>query len=206
MAVKRIGLLGGSFDPVHLAHIALAKTAYLALQLDEVQLIPAANPWQRGRLVASGPHRLAMLELATRGQPCLRVNPIEIERGGSTYTIETIEQLPQNARYSWLLGADQLTNFCTWHRWEDIAQLVELVVAQRPGSTLTVPAELAEHLAAIGCSLKELPMQPMPVSSSEIRERLQTGQPADDLLDGAVAQYIKQNHLYQPPTASAPAV
>lgn len=206
MAIKKIGLLGGSFDPVHLAHIALADTAYRLLRFDEVQLIPAANPWQRNALRASGEHRLAMLDLATRGRPQLHINPLEIQRGGKTYTIDTLEELPSGPLYSWILGADQLANFCTWHRWQDIAAHVQLVVAQRPGSRLSVPEELERHLAGLGTCIQELPFEPMPVSASDIRQRLALGLPTDGLLDVAVAQYIQQNHLYQPPSASALAV
>lgn len=206
MVIKKIGLFGGSFDPVHVAHIALAETACQVLQLDELQLIPAANPWQRKPLIASASHRLSMLNLAIHARPKLSVNPLEIERGGHSYTIDTLEALPKTAQYSWLMGADQLVNFCTWHRWKDITQLAQLIVAQRPGSALEVPTELAQHLINTGSHIKELPFQPMPISASDIRQRLAQGQPVDGLLDVAVAQYIQQNHLYQPPAASTLAV
>lgn len=197
----KIGLLGGSFDPVHLAHVALACSARLTLNLDEVQLIPAADPWQRKPLAAKASHRLAMLELAVREQPHLRINPIEIQRGGKTYTIDTLHQLPQGSDYHWILGADQLANFCTWQCWQEIADLVRLVVAQRPGSTLAVPRPLREHLSHRNRPLINLPFPPMPVSSTLIRQLLADDQPTDGLLDVAVAQYIQQNGLYLPPAA-----
>ena len=130
--MKRIGLLGGSFDPVHLAHVALAQSALSALALEQVQLIPTANPWQREALQATPAQRLDMLALAIADQPGLAVNPIEIERGGATYTIDTLRALPGDARYVWLLGADQLANFCTWRAWDEIAERVDMAVAVRP--------------------------------------------------------------------------
>jgi len=162
-----------------------------------VQLIPAANPWQRAALNATAEHRLAMLELAIAGHPGLAVNPIEIERGGATYTIDTLRALPQDARYAWLLGADQLANFCTWRNWRDISSLVDLAVATRPGTALSAPAELAQWLQEQGHTLQELPFPPMPVSASEIRQRLAQGESTDGLLDASVAAYIAAHKLYR---------
>lgn len=195
--MKRIGLLGGSFDPVHVAHIALARSALQALDLAEVQLIPAANPWQRAALHATAQQRRDMLELAIDGHPGLAVNPIEIDRGGATYTIDTLRALPRDARYVWLLGADQLANFCTWHDWQDIARQVDLAVATRPGTALSAPPALAEHLRSLGRDLQELPFSPMPVSASQIRQRLAQGESTEGLLDPAVTAYIAAHHLYR---------
>ena len=201
MGIKKIGLLGGSFDPVHLAHTALAETARKHLALDELQLIPAANPWQRQALAANPEHRLAMLALAIAGKPGLRINPIEIERGGKTYTIDTLEQLPQGAEYFWVLGSDQLANFCSWHRWEDIARQVRLAVAERPGDNSHAPIPLQRLLEQAGKSLIRLPFEASPVSASDIRRRLAEGLPVDGLLDSAVTQYIRQHGLYLATTA-----
>ena len=195
--MKRIGLLGGSFDPVHVAHVALARNALQTLGLAAVQLIPAANPWQRAALHATGEQRCDMLELAIAGQDGLVVNPIEIERGGPTYTIDTLRALPRDSRYVWLLGADQLANFCTWRNWRDIASLVDLAVATRPGTPLKPPAELSAWLDEHGHRLEELPFAPMAVSASEIRRRLAAGESTDGLLPPAVAAYIAAHQLYR---------
>lgn len=202
MAVKKkIGLLGGSFDPVHLAHIALAETALHALELNEVQLVPASDPWQRRPLSATGEQRMAMLAIAIRGLPRLGVNPVEIQRGGKTYTIDTLRQLPGAAVYYWILGADQLENFCSWHEWREIIGLVTLAVAQRPGSPLAAPQALLSELNNQGRSLIELPFQPTPISATIIRHRIAASEATDGLLDVAVAQYIEQNGLYRAPVA-----
>lgn len=193
---KKTGLLGGSFDPVHVAHIALADAAYHTLGLDSVQLIPAGNPWQRAPLAASAHHRLAMLKLAAGQRTWLHINPIEISRSGPTYTIDTIEQLSQDSDYYWILGSDQLENFCSWHRWRDIAQRVSLVVARRPGTSLTAPEPLEEYLNSLGQAVIHLPFNPQAVSATEIRTRLAQGKCADHFLDPAVAAYIRHHRIY----------
>ncbi len=197
MALKKIGLLGGSFDPVHLAHTALAITALDILQLDELQLIPAANPWQRTALQATASQRLAMLKLAIKDLPGLSVNPVEIERGGPTYTIDTLRQLPAHAEYYWILGADQLDNFCSWREWEEIVQRVHLAVAQRPQTPVMAPMALAERLKALNRRMLELPFEPMSISATAIRQRVANGEPVQDLLNAAVAQFIARHKLYQ---------
>lgn len=193
---KRIGLLGGSFDPVHEAHIALALAALRTLGLDEIQLIPAAAPWQRGNLKAAPEHRLRMLEIVAAKHPGLTTNPIEIERGGATYTVDTLRAMPCGPHYVWLLGADQLANFCTWRAWREIAERVTLAVAVRPGTPLRAPDELAAWLADHHRTLEQLPLQPLDVSASDIRARLASGAPTPGLLDPDVAAYIAAHHLY----------
>ncbi|MBV7486988.1 nicotinate (nicotinamide) nucleotide adenylyltransferase [Bordetella sp. BOR01] len=197
MGVNRIGLLGGSFDPVHLAHLALARAALDELHLAQVQFIPAANPWQRAPLRAAPRHRLRMIELAIDGQSRLAANPIELERGGATYTIDTLRALPANANYVWLLGTDQLANFCSWHQWQAIVERVDLAVATRPGTPLAPPAELAAWLATHGRVLAELPFTPMAVSASDIRDRLAQGKATTGLLPPQVASYIADHGLYR---------
>lgn len=193
---KKIGLLGGSFDPVHRTHIALAETAHHALGLDEVQLIPAGNPWQRAPLTADTHHRLAMLQLVAKKHPWLGVNGIEIDRSGPTYTIDTLKALDPDPHYYWILGTDQLNNFCSWHEWRDIVKRVHLVVAQRPGSSSELPKQLERHLHAIDRTLIHLPFSPQAVSATEIRKRLAQGKTADEFLDPAVSAYIRQHQLY----------
>lgn len=194
--MSRIGLLGGSFDPVHLAHVALARTALHALGLSQVQLIPAGSPWQRAPLQASPAQRCEMIRLAIADEPGMSLNTLEIERTGATYTVDTIRALPADVRYVWLLGADQLVNFCTWKDWREIAARVDLAVATRPGTPLAAPGELAQYLEQAGRQLEELPFSDMPISASEIRRRLAQDLPVDDLLAKPVYQYVRAHHLY----------
>ena len=200
-APRRTGLLGGSFDPVHNAHLALATTARRHLQLDTVQLLPAAAPWQREPLGAAAIHRVAMLEAAVAGLPGIEVNTVEVARGGPTYTVDPLRALgagdePQHTYY-WVLGSDQLVNFCTWHQWDEIARRVRLAVAVRPGSQLSPPAELAALLATLSSPLLPLPMAPIEISATDIRRRVAAGQSIDGLTPPAVADYIQTHHLYR---------
>lgn len=197
----RIGLLGGSFDPVHFAHIALANRALSELKLDQVQLIPAGQPWQRPLLGALPDDRVQMIKLGINKQPGLSVNTVEIDRTGPTYTIETLESLPQGPEYFWVLGADQLANFCTWRRWSEIVSRVQLVVAQRPGSDQTAPPELASWLDAHNKRLIHLPFEPHDISASEIRKRIARGESTSDFLPEAVGQYITARGIYRQHTA-----
>jgi len=205
MAVRpgRIGLLGGSFDPVHTAHIALAKSARSTLDLDQVQLIPAANPWQREPLKASSQHRLAMLDLAIKRCNWLAINTIEIDRGGKTYTVDTLRNLPLHNQYYWIMGSDQLRNFCTWQSWQEITERVVLAVAHRPGSPPQAPRALQRYLDMLGREIVSLPLPVLEISATEIRDQLAQGlTPSNNMLDDDVMTYISTHGLYQAPSGS----
>jgi len=197
-ATSRVGLLGGSFDPIHRAHIELAKTALTVLDLDQVQLLPARQPWQKLDLSASAEDRLAMIKIAIDKIEGLAVNTIELDRAGKTYTLDTLHELPSNQEYFWIMGADQLQNFPTWHQWRDIAKLVTLAVAQRPGSKFAIPQLLQEQIDAGQARVQTIDFEPMDISSSQLRLTLQTRQTSAQWLDPAVADYITKKRLYQP--------
>jgi len=193
----RIGLLGGSFDPVHRAHVTLARTALSTLKLDQVQLIPAGQPWQRPPLGASTDERVDMIKLTINNLSGIFVNQVEIDRIGPTYTIETLESLPVGPEYFWILGADQLANFCTWRRWQEIVSRVQLVVAQRPGSDLIAPPALASWMDAHHKRLIHLPFEPLDISANEIRQRIARGESTAEFLNESVGQYITARGLYR---------
>ncbi|CAM3454057.1 putative nicotinate-nucleotide adenylyltransferase [Bordetella sputigena] len=195
--MKRIGLLGGSFDPIHVAHIALARAALHELDLSQVQLIPAAAPWQRQPLQATAAQRCEMVRLAIADEPDIALNTAEIDRGGPTYTVDTVSALPAGHRYVWLLGSDQLANFCTWRDWQTIADRVDLAVATRPGTPLDPPPALQDLLAAQGRRVEILPFAEIPVSASAIRDRLAHGLPVDGMLPETVYRYIRTHQLYR---------
>lgn len=198
---RRTGLLGGSFDPVHYAHLGLAQAALQHLDLDLIELLPAAAPWQRQPLGASAAHRLAMLNLAVADVAQLYINTLELERDGPTYTVDTLRLLgageDANHAYTWLLGSDQLANFCTWQGWREIIRRVTLAVARRPGSPLQAPAELAAELRAHDRQLLELPFTPSTISATAIRQRMAAGLSLEGLTPPAVAQYIHTHSLYR---------
>jgi nicotinate-nucleotide adenylyltransferase len=197
-AVKRIGLLGGTFDPVHNAHVALARVALDTLALDELRWVPTGEPWQKTRRITSGAHRIAMLQLAMAGEPRFVLERCEIERAGPSYTIDTVRELRQrepDAQWFLIVGQDQFTNLPTWHAWGELLSLVTLAVAARPGTSPTVDPHILGHIYQV------LPLGPMDVSATAIRERRACGESIDALVPHEVARYIEQNALYLPDRA-----
>ncbi len=198
----RIGLFGGSFDPVHDAHLALARLALDALQLDELRWIPAGQPWQKARAMAPAADRAAMVRLAIEGEARFALAPIELERAGPSYTIDTVRALQAvqpGCTWFLLIGEDQYARFDTWHAWRELLGLVTLAVAGRRPPGASVWPGVAEELRRAPHAVVALPE--MPVSSTDIRERLARGIPIDDLVPPKVADYIAAHHLYGPTSA-----
>ena len=198
LAAKRIGLLGGTFDPVHNAHLALACVALDTLALDQLRWVPTGEPWQKTRRITPAAHRVAMLELAIGGEPRFVIERCEIERTGPSYTLDTVRELrlrEPGAQWCLILGQDQFSNVHTWHGWTQLLSLVTLAVAARPGAAPAANAQVE------GRAYQVLPMPPMDVSASAIRERVARGEPIDDLVPPAVARYIGRHGLYLPERA-----
>ncbi len=191
---RRVGLFGGSFDPVHEAHLALARSALAALALDELRWIPAGQPWQKARTMTPALHREAMLRLAIEGEPRFVLDRIELERSGPSYTIDTVRELAAREPGSeWLLliGADQYAGLHTWREWRELLGLVTLAVANRPGERPAADAEVARHPHAV------VPLPLLDVSATEIRERTAGGQDISKLVPPQVARYIEIHGLYK---------
>ncbi|WP_119154946.1 nicotinate-nucleotide adenylyltransferase [Caldimonas tepidiphila] len=192
--LPRIGLLGGSFDPVHCAHLALARLALARLELDELRWLPVGHAWQKARVLTAAVHRCAMVGLAIADEPRFVIDRREVERDGPTYTIDTLRELQDRTEADWFLviGQDQYGALDSWRDWQAVVRRVTLAVAGRAGS---VPSP-APALAALPHRVVELPLPPMPLSSTEIRARAARGEPLDGLVPPAVARYIAQHHLY----------
>ena len=196
---RRIGLYGGSFDPVHRAHLALARSALDDIPLDELRWVPAGQPWQKAHRLAPVDDRLAMLRLALAdpadGDARYRIEPCELARTGPSYTIDTVEPLQQRepgAHWFLLIGQDQHAGLHTWHRWRELLDRVTLAVAVRTDTALRpVDPEVARH------GHIALSMPPMAVSSTLLRERARAGAPLDDLVPPGVARYIESRRLYR---------
>jgi len=193
--MKRVGLFGGSFDPVHNAHVALARTALAQLRLGELRWIPVGQPWQKARRLAAAADREAMVRLAIAGEPRFVLDRVELRRSGPTFTLDTVRDLiaaePGNEWFL-ILGQDQYASLHTWHGWRELLGLVTLAIANRPGAALAVNPQIGKA----GHQAVPLPM--MDVSSTEVRRRVAAGEPIADLVPGTVARYIEQHRLYSP--------
>jgi nicotinate-nucleotide adenylyltransferase len=188
----RVGVFGGSFDPVHVGHLKAAETCHAAASLDVVLFVPAASqPLKPHGPIASAQDRLRMLDLALEGRSELAVCPIEIERGGVSYTVETLRELtgsrPDDRLYL-ILGADALADLQNWREPNEICRLATLLVVDRPGTTFA--GQWSE------ASVIHVAMEPIDVSSSEIRSRLSRGESIENLVPPAVAAFIADKGLY----------
>ncbi|MES2958744.1 MAG: nicotinate-nucleotide adenylyltransferase [Pseudomonadota bacterium] len=193
--MRRIGLLGGTFDPVHNAHVALACIALDTLALDELRWVPAGDPWQKTRRITSNIHRLAMLKLALAGEPRFVLERCEIDRVGPSYTLDTVKALRErepDAQWFLVVGQDQFANLHTWHGWQELLSLVTLAIAARPGAAQLADAQVQAQAYQV------LPLPSMDVAATAIRERVARGERVDHLLPPAVARYIGQHGLYLP--------
>jgi nicotinate-nucleotide adenylyltransferase len=211
-----VALLGGSFDPVHNGHVALAALFAQLLQPDELRIIPAGNPWQKaGGLKASGEQRLAMLELAfAQAALPVKIDRQEIERTTPTYTIDTLRhvraELGPAASLVFLMGADQLQKLDTWRDWRALFELAHIGVAARPGYALAgadLPSAVAQEFLLRQGSLDQLRSTPsghgylaqtldVDISATQVRAALQRGEQASALISPVVLDYIQQHHLY----------
>ncbi len=211
-----VGLLGGSFDPIHLGHLQLARDALKQLPLDEIRFIPAAQPWQKGPMTAAE-HRARMVQLAIAGEPRFALDMHEIQRGGTTYTIDTLRDLRlalPDCPLVLIMGSDQFARFDTWHSWKQLIETAHIAVAQRAGISLqqgpALRAALDAHrgnAASIagrgGGSIVEFAMTPVEVSATEVRRLLrepastERAQRLSAMVPAVVLDYIESHHLYR---------
>ncbi len=192
--MKRVGLFGGSFDPVHNAHVALARLALEQLQLDEVRWIPAGQPWQKTRVLTSGADREAMVRLAVAGESRFVVDRSELRRRGVSYTLDTVRELAAaepGTEWVLILGQDQYVSLHTWRDWRELVAMVTLAIATRPDAQ---PAA-NDQIAKVPHHMVNLPM--MDISSTEVRRRVAAGESIATLVPPAVASYIERRQLYR---------
>ncbi|MFY9510983.1 MAG: nicotinate-nucleotide adenylyltransferase [Rubrivivax sp.] len=195
----RIGLFGGSFDPVHGAHVALARSALVDLRLDSVRWVPAGQPWQKGRAITEAVHREAMVRLAIAGESRFVLDRIELERQGPSYTLDTVRALQATMPgHDWflLIGQDQYAGLHTWNAWQDLLPRVTLAVANRPGPMAAV------HPEVLRFPHRSVPLAMLDISSTDIRSRCATGQDISQLVPPEVARYIDQHRLYRAASGS----
>lgn len=200
--MNKIGLFGGTFDPIHQGHLNIASAFLQQLALDSVIFLPAGDPYHKISSGTPAAQRLAMVELAIAGYPDFAVSDCDMVRDGPTYTYDTIQVFRQhfpNSELYWLLGMDSLMQLHTWKRWQDWVRQVHIVVAARAGVRLADTPQalhswLKQAMADGTFHLLDTPLYPF--SSSEIRDQLRRQQPHEGV-PAAVYRYIVRNHLYQ---------
>lgn len=204
---RRIGVLGGTFDPPHLAHLAIAEEAREALGLERVAFVPAGQPWQKAdRLVTPGPLRLAMVERAVAGNPAFSVDRSDLDRAGPTYTVDTLADVasrePAGTELWFIVSAEALAGLHTWREPDRVVALAHLCVVPRGGIAADAAAFLARVPAATG-RLVVLDRPRLDISSTEIRERVRVGRSIRYLVPDGVVDLIAQYALYRPEPAAA---
>ncbi len=197
-AIARIGIFGGTFDPVHIGHLVAAVNARHALSLDRVLLVVANEPWQKVglRTVAPAADRLAVVEAAVAGTPGLEASDLEVARGGVSYTADTVAELAASnpgAELFLIVGADVVSGLATWERLEEVRDGVVLVVVNRPGTRQVVvgPGGPIPDWRAVS-----IEMPALEISSTDLRERAASGRPLDYLIPGPAIRGIRERGLY----------
>ncbi|MCY3863050.1 MAG: nicotinate-nucleotide adenylyltransferase [bacterium] len=189
--MSRIGIFGGTFDPIHVGHLAVAGWVRAELDLDRVELVVANEPWQKLDRPQLSPaqDRLAMVQAAVDGIEGVVASSVEIDRGGLTYTVDTLEAFradnPESSLFL-ITGSDAAGGLDTWRRFEEIAAMAEVVVVDRPGAMGDRPP--VAHMV-VDCPLVDL-------SSTQVREWADAGQPLDGLVPPAALAYCRQKRLY----------
>lgn len=198
----RIGILGGTFDPVHAGHIFVAEEARIRLSLDRVLFIPAGNPWfKTDHGITSAEHRIEMVRLAIAKHERFSISTVEVERGGPSFTVETLDELLTTVGahdYYLILGRDSFTELPMWKEPERIIGMCTLVVVPRIGTNLPELEDVASKIEGLSREKVVTLDSPMiGISSSGIRERVEHGLPIDYLVPGAVENYIVAHDLYR---------
>lgn len=196
---RRIGIIGGTFDPVHIGHLIIAEESRCRLDLEKVVFIPAGQPPHKpSEPIASAEHRYAMTVLATRDNPAFEVSRIEMERPGPSYTVDTIEELRSTCRdeveFFFIVGADSLLEILTWHQPERLINLCRIVAATRPGYDQAEAERLLPRAYLERTVFLDAPS--VDISSTELRERVASGTPIRYLVPRDVEEYILKNGLY----------
>ncbi|MET9488030.1 MULTISPECIES: nicotinate-nucleotide adenylyltransferase [unclassified Nocardia] len=199
---RKLGVMGGTFDPIHHGHLVAASEVADRFELDEVLFVPTGQPWQKAdRYVSPAEDRYLMTVIATASNPSFSVSRADIERGKKTYTVDTLRELRElyaDADLYFITGADALASILTWQDWAELFELAKFVGVTRPGYELNID-HLAEHLSdfpADAITMIEIPA--LAISSSECRRRASEGRPVWYLVPDGVVQYISKRHLYVP--------
>ena len=198
----RLGIFGGTFDPIHIGHLAVAEEARVVLCLDEVLFLPAGQPWfKEGQEVSDATHRIAMVELAIASNPYFRASDMEISRPGPTYTLDTLRELRREvgpgAEMDLLLGLDALSELDRWHLPDQVLDMATVIGIRRPGFEGFDAAKLAALSPDGSAEVTMLPGPMMDISGLELRRRVSQGRSIRYLVPGDVEAYINEHGLYR---------
>ena len=194
---QRVGVFGGAFDPPHIAHLALVRSAIEQLELDALRVIPTGHAWHKTRTLSPAEHRVNMARLVFASDSRVLVDDRETRRAGPTYTIDTLNALKAEkprADFFLIIGADQARSLTTWHRWQEVVQSATICVAGRNDSKKAAgefipPIDLKDRFLRL-----KMPLNP--ISATAIRARVAHSEPIAALVGEPVARYIAQHHLY----------
>ena len=193
-APKRVGLMGGTFDPIHLGHLVAGSEVLHRLELDRILFVPAGEPWQK-ELYSDPEDRYMMTVLGTEGHRSFAASRIELDRKGPTYTADTVDEIKafygDGTKLFFIAGADAILKLGSWQHLDRLTDTVEMIAVPRPGFDL---ADLSPEPGWPKVHVVDIP--PMGVSATEIRERVRQGRPIDFLVPPAVQDYIRRKGLY----------
>ncbi|HYJ49425.1 MAG TPA: nicotinate-nucleotide adenylyltransferase [Microbacterium sp.] len=188
----RIGVMGGTFDPIHNGHLVAASEVAQSFDLDEVVFVPTGQPWQKDD-VSPSEHRYLMTVIATASNPQFTVSRVDIDRAGPTYTIDTLRELKNqrpDAELFFITGADALAQILSWRDHDELWDLAHFVAVSRPGHVLSTAGLPTDDVSQL-----EIPA--LAISSTDCRDRVQHGNPVWYLVPDGVVQYIAKHHLYR---------
>jgi len=196
---RRVGIMGGTFDPIHIAHLVAAQEAAIDARLDEVIFIPARQPPHKtGEPLTDAQHRLAMTIAAVAENPVFSVSTIEMDREGPSFTVETLRQLQAtDVELFFIVGMDSLADLPTWREPSAIVELAEVIALYRGGWDSVDLGKLESQLPAAKGRVRVVAMPALDVSSTDIRRRVATGKPVRYLVPDSVIDYIARNGLYR---------
>jgi len=199
---RRVGVMGGTFDPIHHGHLVAASEVRSWFDLDEVVFVPTGDPWQKSdRVVSPAEHRYLMTVIATASNPSFNVSRVDIDRDGPTYTIDTLRDLQAqmpDAELYFITGADALADIFTWRDVAELFELAQFVGCTRPGHEMD--EKTLEAIPSDRVTMVEVPA--LAISSTDCRIRTKRGEPVWYLVPDGVVQYIAKHHLYLPSGAS----
>jgi nicotinate-nucleotide adenylyltransferase len=195
---RRLGVMGGTFDPIHYGHLVTAEQARWQFDLDEVMFVPTGQPWQKPECVSSGDDRHLMAVIATASNPAFTVSRIELDTPGPTYTVDTLRrlraELPAGTSLYFITGADAVLQILTWKDPEEVLRLAEVIAATRPGYDLS---NLEAVLPAEAHRVHVMRIPALAISSTELRTRVAAGGSIRYLVPDGVAQYLAKRGLYR---------